>query len=135
MLNFLSTLIFSFQLRIIFYQVLIFSFHLRDHPSIADFRALANKSFTLFFGYLLVLNILLLLISFLQQSYFLHYIGLIAFVHALLGLVLVPLMKFFSNRDMGKAFSFCHMVSLYITLYLAISSMVGLYQILFHLNA
>jgi hypothetical protein len=50
-----------------------------------------------------------------------------------MGLLLIPVMSFFSNRAMNKAFAVSHMISIYVTIYLGISSMVGIYQ--FTLNA
>ena len=133
MIYFLVNLILSIQLGIIFYQIVLFALHLRKHQSISDINAFSKRSFTIFFSYLFLLNSLLFLTSLFELKEIFYFLGLIGVIHSIVGLLLIPVMSFFSNRAMNKAFAVSHMISLYVTIYLGISSMVGLYQ--FTLNA
>jgi hypothetical protein len=133
MIYFLVNLILSIQLGIIFYQIFLFALHLRKHQSISDINAFSKRSFTIFFSYLFLLTLLLFLLSLNELEEVFYFLGFIGIIHSIIGLLLIPVMSFFSNRAMNKAFAISHMISIYVTIYLGISSMVGIYQ--FTLNA
>jgi hypothetical protein len=77
--------------------------------------------------------LLLFLLSLNRLEEVFYFLGFIGIIHSIMGLLLIPVMSFFSNRAMNKAFTVSHMISIYVTIYLGISSMVGIYQ--FTLNA